>query len=184
MAFIVAMGCASAPAQSRSGVMAPDSFDAATRIYRNEGAGFRLKLPATWIVFDSVDLMPLDARAYAQKLRDAGAEMIFVARGPSEMYLRGIVEPTSMDPATYFKLVEQANRAGLLSSAHTQSTIGGQTAIRWVYEAAASGTRLKFVEYQFLRNQFNVRISFWTQSSVFKSRETEFEHIMESCQSD
>lgn len=110
--------------------------------------------------------------------------MIFVARGPGESYMRGIVEQTALEPAAYFALIEQANKPGLLSSAHTLTTAGGKPAVRWIYEAAASGTRLKFVEYQFLRRQFNVRISFWSPASVFKSRESEFEHIMESLKDD
>jgi len=183
--FCVLPGCSSAPrapAAPAAPASAPqDTYDAAKRLYVNQGIGFSLEFPQSWMVFESEEKMPPQAQNYARKIRESGGEMIFVAQNRANtMYLRGIAEETALDPDAYFNIIQEVNQKELLESAHETTEVAGEKAIRWIYEAEAGGTRIKFLEYQVRRDRYNVRLSFWTLPSLFNSYEREFESMMKT----
>lgn len=181
------LGCASAPgkpsAVSPASPASPpqDTYDAVKRLYVNQGIGFSLEFPQSWLVFEAEEKMPPQAQNYARKIRESGGEMIFVAQNrASTMYLRGIAEETALEPDAYFNIIQEVNRKELLESDHETTEIAGEKAIRWTYEAEAGGTRIKFLEYQVRRDRYNVRLSFWTLPSLYASYEKEFEGMMKT----
>lgn len=152
---------------------------------QNQKLGFKILVPESWHVYASESTMPAEAQQYARILRAAGAEMIFVAEHSSgHAFMRGIAEAANLEETAFFRRIEQANRRDLLTSRHDPVKLAGQPAVRWVYDSEADRIRLTFLEYQFRRGRYNVRISFWTHAGMFASKEKEFEAVMQSYSAD
>ncbi len=180
-------GCASMDADDHESVPSSDRlagvYDRSSGTYSNLALGFRIKLPLPWMVYESETKLPAEARAFAANIRENGGEMFLFAHNVEQsIFLRGISEETGLELETYAQKLEEANRRELLPGSKRELIrIGGRPAIRWIYDTSLAGNlRVRFCEYQFRRDRFNVRMSFWTLPSNFAAGLKIYEEIMKS----
>lgn len=164
-------GCAGTPDRYQ------DQFVRKDAQYVNRDIGFSMNFDPTWKVYPHTASMPPGIKEAAETFREEGAELLFFAASSEDkiIFARAIVEDTNLPVREYFKLVKEVNSDELRHVAvQTKQTPQGEI-IEWVY--TVNDDQITFKEYQMRKGEYNIRIGFWTLTSLFKDYHPDFQHI-------
>jgi uncharacterized protein YbaP (TraB family) len=156
-------------------------IDTNTNTYTNDYVGFSLNLPNEWIIGDSRQNAPgeglKDQLPVTRKANDISP--LFVAmKGKNPVFIRCLIEKTSMDVEDYFTLIYDVNKSGI-SDAYDVTRSKDRRAIRWKYEINNGGLVYSFDEAVIKMDAHIIRLGLWTMKPLFSKYTGEFDDILE-----
>ena len=154
----------------------PDHFFPEDNVYKNEGIGFLLTLRGRWNIITDPDKMNRYYRAFAKTMQEAGGELLFMGSTVEELYgIKAVALNLNEPPGEYAAYIRELNKNEVDNDHEPVDFYAGDHAMeKWVYDK--SGYR--FVEFFFVVDTYDVRLSFWTKPQLFENFLPVFEEIM------
>lgn len=149
-------------------------------IYSNEAIGFEFELDEEkWDLHHQYNIMPDDVEDIKRELRESGSELLFFGLSKNNLFgTRGIAERVDLSLDDYFNMVYEINKDEIEEEDALCDTIivNEIKLIDWMY---TTGT-FTFQEYQFKKDDFNVRLSFWCYTRLFNKYQSKFYNIIKT----
>ena len=154
----------------------PDNFFPEDNVYKNEEIGFLLTFRGGWHLITDPNQMNRYYRAFAKTLRQSGGELLFMGSTVEELYgVKAIALNLNEPPDEYAAYIRSLNKNEVDRDNDPVAFIAGNhPMVKWVYDK--SGYR--FVEFFFVVDTYDVRMSFWTKPALFANFLPVFEEIM------
>ena len=154
----------------------PDHFFPEDNVYKNEGIGFLLTLRGKWNIVTDPNEMNRYYKAFAKTMQVAGGELLFMGSTVEELYgIKAVALNLNEPPEEYAEYIRDLNKSEVGSDSEPVDFIAGDHAmVKWVYDK--SGYR--FVEFFFVVDTYDIRLSFWTKPQLFENFLPVFEEIM------
>jgi len=153
----------------------PDSYFPEHNIYENKTIGFALTFRGAWNIISDPAGMNRQYRTFCRSVQRSGGELLFVGSSVEGLYgVKAIAFNLNEPPQEYARYIRDIN------SMDVQNEIGpvdfftaDHAMAKWVYDK--SGYR--FVEFFFIVDTYNVRLSFWTRPQLSENFLPVFEEI-------
>lgn len=156
----------------------PDSYFPQDRVYRNRPLGFAISYIGNWtLATDPADMNP-SGRKVAKMLNEAGGELLFVgATVEGTQGTRGIAEHLNLSNEEYLAQIRESNEGAIQKDYGSTMFVANEVvALKWEYLYRG----LRFVEFLFVNNTYNIRIAFWTEPTLYERFLPVYEDIMMS----
>ena len=146
--------------------------------YTNEEIGFSINVSNDdWKFYCSSSSMPGGIKDLQNDLYETGAELIFYGISKNGIFgTRGIVEPINLSLEDYYNVTYEKNKNGFENSCYDSVKINNIDMIDWKYNT----DNFSFQEYQFVRKNCNIRVSFWTYTERFDEYQPIYAKIINS----
>jgi hypothetical protein len=147
--------------------------------YVNDTIGFSITFNNSWRLYPHTASMPRHIKGVAKELSAQGAEMLFFATSSDGLLgARAIVEETDWSLDKYYKIVFEVNRDEFDHISYDIVKTGHMDMIEWIYKT----DKFTFQEYQVKNGKYNIRLSFWTFTTLFDDYKDEFYNISKTLQ--
>lgn len=148
------------------------------RIYENKSIGFLLKFRGNWVIITRAEKMNSTYKKFAKTLQRAGGELLFVGYSVEGLYgVRSTAFNLNEDITTYFSYIRELNKEEITNQTEPEKfTARDVEMLKWCYEMNG----YMFVEFFFLVDTYNIRLTFWTKPQLFKNFLPVFEDIAAS----
>jgi hypothetical protein len=153
----------------------PGSFFPEDRTYQNKSIGFSLTYRGNWDLITDPNEMR-QYRSSVRSLHESGAELLFFGFTVEKTQgTRGIVTNLNETNLEYAELIQQVNKSKKIKDyGLCGDTINNVPMVRWEY--ATGG--LRFVEFFFAVDTYNLRVAFWTKPLLFNNFLPVYKDIM------
>jgi hypothetical protein len=155
-----------------------DTYFPEDHIYENRPIGFLLKFRGNWSITTDPDSMNKVYRDFARTMRNSGGELLFMGSSTEGLYgVKAIAINLNEPPAEYARYIRNLNGADVQNNNDPVEFLAGEhMMVKWVYDK--SGYR--FVEFFFVVDTYDIRLSFWTRPALFDGFLPVFEDIAAS----
>ena len=169
--WILAFFCASPLRQ-----FYPDAFFPEDNVYENRSLGFLLTFRGNWSIITDPAEMNRTYRAFATTMQKAGGELLFMGNTVEGLYgVKAIAINLNEPPQEYAHYIRDLNKSDVENDTEpVDFYAGGHSMVKWVYDKAG----YRFVEFFFVIDTYDVRVSFWTKPQLFTGFLEVFEEIM------
>jgi len=156
----------------------PDSYFTEDGIYQNKPIGFTLVFRGNWNIVTDPQKMERGSRAFARRLMEASAELLFVGTTVEKTQgVRAIAINLNIPCGAYAEKIRSLNKAEVTEDfGITPLLLNNMPMTRWDYTVK----NFRFVEFFFTLDTYNVRIAFWTKPEIFERFETVYLDIISS----
>ncbi len=153
----------------------PDAFFPEDNVYENKSLGFLLTFRGNWSIITDPSEMNKTYRSFAGKLQKAGAELLFMGSTVDGLYgVKAIAINLNEPPMEYARYIRDVNKSEVENDTEPVDFFaGGNPMVKWIYDK--SGYR--FVEFFFVVDTYDIRLSFWTRRQLFSGFLPVFEEI-------
>jgi hypothetical protein len=153
----------------------PDTFFQEDNIYENKPIGFLITFRGKWNITTNPNQMNRLYKSFAQTMQRSGGELLFMGSTVEALYgVKAIALNLNEDPKDYATYIRRINSSELENDSVPAEFITGNLRMtKWVYNK--SGYR--FVEFFFIIDTYNIRLSFWTKPDLFSNFLPVFEEI-------
>lgn len=147
-------------------------------IYENKTIGFCIPFSSKWDIITDPNTMNKTYRTFARTMHNAGGELLFIGTTVEGLYgTKAIAMNLNEPPADYAAYIRRINSSEVDNdSVPIVFFTEHMQAVKWIYDK--SGYR--FVEFFFMIDTYNIRLSFWTKKALFDNFLPVFEEIMGS----
>ncbi len=147
----------------------PDSYFEEDRIYQNKPLRFSLVFQGNWNIYTDPNIMMRSLKNLAIDHQKEGRELLFVGTTVDGLQgVKGIAINLNASPQeyaeTYRKIKTTDNSNMTADSGLVDILINNKPMVRWCY----TEFNCEFIEFFFTIDTYNVRISFWAKSTIFK----------------
>ncbi|MCX7726596.1 MAG: hypothetical protein N2053_07080 [Chitinispirillaceae bacterium] len=148
------------------------------KIYENKSIGFLLKFRGNWVIITEAEKMNHTYKKFAKTLQRAGGELLFVGYSVEGLYgVRSTAFNLNEDITTYLSSIRELNKEEISNPTEPEKFSSKDIEmLKWCYEMNG----YKFVEFFFLVDTYNIRLSFWTKPHLFTNYLPVFEDIAAS----
>lgn len=155
-----------------------DEYFPEDHVYENKPIGFLLTFRGEWSIVTDPNAMNKIYRAFAATMQVSGGELLFMGNSIEGLYgVKAIAINLNEPPHEYAKYIRDLNTPDVENNTEPVDFIGGEhTMVKWIYDK--SGYR--FVEFFFVVDTYDVRLSFWTKPALFDGFLPVFEEIAAS----
>jgi len=173
VAVLLLLGCAAPLRQFYH-----DQYFPEDHVYENRPIGFLLTFRGEWSIITDPAGMNKIYREFAATMQKSGGELLFMGSSVEGLYgVKAIAVNLNEPPRDYAKYIRELNGDDVENNTEPVDFIGGGTAmVKWVYDK--SGYR--FVEFFFVVDTYDIRLSFWTKPALFDGFLPVFEEIASS----
>jgi hypothetical protein len=156
----------------------PDSFFTQDGIYENRPLGFMLVFRGNWKIATDPAVMEKNSIAFARKLQESGAELLFVGSTSEQTQgVRGIAVNLNTPAEEYARQIQSINAASVSKDMGvTSMLVNGMPMARWDYMVKD----YRFAEFVVQLDTYDVRIAFWSKPAVFEKFEPVYADIVSS----
>jgi len=156
----------------------PDTYYPEDKIYENKPLHFVFKFQGNWVLFTDPNEMDKGSKELAATMAKSGAELLFVGATVEGMHgARGIAVNFNEPPHEYAERIRAINRNEVQDDQGlTDMVLGNNAMVKWVYDKAD----FRFAEFFFTIDTYDIRISFWSHSSLFDKFLPVYEQMMSS----
>jgi hypothetical protein len=157
----------------------PGTFFQEDRTYQNKSLGFSLCYRGNWqITTDPNDMK--EHKEYAKSLQESGVELLFIGFTVEKTQgTRCIVTNLNTSNREYAEQILRINKdATNTQNVLTDVVINGVPMVQWEYDWMLDKEKVKFVEYFFNLDTYNLRIAFWTKPGLFNNFLPVYDDIM------
>jgi hypothetical protein len=154
----------------------PDIFFPEDNIYENKSLGFLLTFRGKWsIITDPVEMNPT-YKSFARTMQKAGGELLFMGSTVEGFYgVKAIAINLNEPPQEYARYIRSLNRNDVDNDTEpVDFFVGNHPMVKWVYDKAG----YRFVEFFFVIDTYDIRLSFWTRPQLFTGFLQVFEEIV------
>lgn len=153
----------------------PDIYFPEDNIYENKTIGFALTFRGAWNIICDPAEMNRQYRSFCRSVQHSGGELLFVGNSVEGLYgVKAIAFNLNEPPQDYARYIRDINRADVQNEIEPVDFFTADHAMaKWAYDK--SGYR--FVEFFFVVDTYNVRLSFWTRPQLFENFLPVFEEI-------
>lgn len=143
----------------------PDTFFEEDAIYENHALRFSLRFRGNWNIITDPTEMSSTYQAFAKTLQKAGGELLFMGSTVEELYgVKALAINLNEPPLDYAGYIRDLNQSEVQDDMEPVEFIAGEHLMaKWVYDK--SGYR--FVEFFFVVDTYDIRLSFWTKPELF-----------------
>jgi hypothetical protein len=153
-----------------------DNFFPEDNVYENKSIGFLLTFRGKWNIITDPNEMNRHYKAFAKTMREAGGELLFMGSTVEKLYgVKAIALNLNEPPQEYAHYIRDLNRSQVDRDNDPVDFYAGNNPMsKWVYDKAG----YRFVEFFFVIDTYDVRMSFWTKPALFDNFLPVFEEIM------
>lgn len=143
----------------------PDTFFKEDAIYENHALRFSLRFRGNWNLITDPAEMSSTYQTFAKTLQKAGGELLFMGSTVEELYgVKALAINLNEPPLDYAEYIRDLNQSEIQDDMEPVEFIAGEHSMaKWVYDK--SGYR--FVEFFFVVDTYDIRLSFWTKPELF-----------------
>ena len=154
----------------------PDTFYPEDNVYENKPIGFLVTFRGNWHIITDPDSMNHHYKSFAKTMRNAGGELLFMGSTVERLYgVKALALNLNESPEDYASYIRDLNRREVeRDSVPVVFFPGNVRVVKWIYDK--SGYR--FVEFFFVVDTYNIRLSFWTRPELFSGFLPVFEEIV------
>jgi hypothetical protein len=154
----------------------PDTFYSEDNIYENKTIGFLMTFRGKWNIITNPNDMNRHYKSFAQTMQDAGGELLFMGSTIEELYgVKALALNLNEPPDDYAQYIRTLNSSEIESDTTPVDFFTENIhAVKWIY----TRTGYRFVEFFFIVDTYNVRLSFWTKPELFLNFLPVFEEIV------
>lgn len=156
----------------------PDTYYTQDNTYENKTIGFLVTFRGAWNIITDPALMNRHYRLFAKTMQNAGGELLFMGSTVEELYgVKAVAINLNESPGDYAAYIRSLNKKEVQDdSVPVPFLTASLPMVKW--EFTKSGYR--FVEFFFVVDTYNVRISFWTKPALYENFLPVFEDIISS----
>ena len=153
----------------------PDAFFPEDNIYENKSLGFLLTFRGRWsIITDPAEMNPT-YKSFARTMQKAGGELLFMGSSVEGFYgVKAIAINLNEPPQEYAQYIRSLNKNEVENDNEPVDFFAGNhPMVKWIYDKAG----YRFVEFFFVIDTYDIRLSFWTKPELFTGFLPVFEEI-------
>jgi hypothetical protein len=157
----------------------PGSFFPEDRTYQNKPIGFSLTYKGSWELTTNPNEME-ENRIFARQLHTTGVELLFIGFTAEKTQGTRCIASNANEPnREYAEQIQRINKGQIDSdSGLADDTVHSIPMVRWEY----SKNEIRFVEYFFTVDTYNLRVAFWTTPLLFGKFIAVYREIMGTLQ--
>ena len=153
-----------------------DAFYTEDNIYENKSIGFCITFRGRWNIITDPNFMNSHYKSFARTMQKAGGELLFMGSTVEALYgVKALALNLNEAPRDYAEYIRKLNESEI---DHDTILIDFQTenlqTVKWIYHKAG----YQFVEFFFVINTYNIRLSFWTKPELFPNFLPVFEEMV------
>jgi len=152
-----------------------DDFYPEDKVYENKPIGFMLTFRGSWTIITDPNAMNRLYRDFAVTMQKAGGELLFMGSSVEGLYgVKAIAINLNEPPREYARYIREINGGDVQNNTEPVDFLAGaHPMVKWIYDK--SGYR--FVEFFFVVDTYDIRLSFWTKPETFGGFLPVFEDI-------
>jgi hypothetical protein len=156
----------------------PDTYFPEDNVYENHSLRFLLTFRGNWNIHTDPEEMNRHYKAFARTMQQAGGELLFMGSSVEELYgVKALALNLNEPPHEYAYYIRELNRDEVDQDLEPVEFIAGRhSMVKWVYDKAG----YRFVEFFFVVDTYDIRLSFWTKPELFENFLPVFEEIAAS----
>ncbi|MBN1306877.1 MAG: hypothetical protein JXA18_03105 [Chitinispirillaceae bacterium] len=154
----------------------PDAFFPEDNVYENRSLGFLLTFRGNWSIITDPAEMNRTYRAFAKTMQKAGGELLFLGSTVEGLHgVKALAINLNEPPQEYAHYIRDLNKSEVDDDTEPVDFYAGEhPMVKWVYDKAG----YRFVEFFFVIDTYDIRVSFWTKPQLFTGFLQVFEEIM------
>ncbi len=155
----------------------PGTFSREDRTYQNKSIGFSLTYRGSWELITDPNGMK-ENKKYAKECQQSGLELLFIGFTAEKMQgTRCIVWNLNETNKEWAEHIQRINKTQIDKDYGTaEDTLHGVPMVRWEY----AKDELRFVEFFFSIDTYNLRIAFWTTPDLYDKFLPVYEDMMKT----
>jgi hypothetical protein len=153
-----------------------DAFYPEDKIYENKTIGFLMTFRGKWNIITNPNDMNRHYKSFAQTMQKAGGELLFMGSTVEELYgVKALALNLNESPGDYAQYIRALNKTEIdTDTTPIDFYTENLHAVKWIYTKAG----YRFIEFFFVVDTYNVRLSFWTKPELFTNFLPVFEEIV------